>query len=433
MQVDTRINTPVAVNFRLVDSNNAPVNAVTWASGDVTVMKPGSSTWVNAAGANPVLTTNALSLGDWQYTPTAGEVDTRGTVIIRLYKSGVFVVTRVSIKVESALLGDSVVASSVVGNVGGNVTGSVGSVVGNVGGNIVGTVASVVGNVGGNVVGSVASVVGAVGSVAGNVVGSVGSVLGNVAGTVASVVGAVGSVTGNVGGNLVGNVNGNVVGSVGSVAGNVTGSVGSVAGAVGSVTGNVGGNVVGSVASVAGSVGGNVTGTVGSVVAAVSVGSMATDSLSAAAVSAGAASKIGATVPAAPSAAAIDAQLSGTHGSGSWLSGSGGDTAATIASAVWDKARTSHTTAGTFGAALQQIVPTATDVVTALLAAVVETAGSESYTVTNLLQRLHAYIAGNGAVPGATDGTYIFRALNGTTVRIQATIASAVRTITGRG
>lgn len=429
MQVDTRINTPVAVNFRLVDSNNAPVNAVTWASGDVTVMKPGSSTWVNAAGSNPVLTTNALSLGDWQYTPTAGEVDTRGTVIIRLYKSGVFVVTRVSLKVESALLGDTVVASSVTGNVGGNVTGSVGSVVGNVGGNIVGTVASVVGNVGGNVVGSVASVVGAVGSVAGNVVGSVGSVLGNVAGTVASVVGAVGSVTGNVGGNLVGNVNGNVVGSVGSVAG----SVGSVVGAVGSVTGNVGGNVVGSVASVAGSVGGNVTGTVGSVVAAVAVGSMATDSLSAAAVSAGAASKIGATVPAAPSAAAIDAQLSGTHGSGSWLSGSGGDTAATIASAVWDKARTSHTTAGTFGAALQQIVPTATDVVTALLAAVVETAGSESYTVTNLFQRLHAFIAGSGAVPGATDGTYIFRALNGTTVRIQATIASAVRTITGRG
>jgi hypothetical protein len=89
----------------------------------------------------------------------------------------------------------------------------------------------VVGNVGGNVVGSVGSVTGAVGSVTGAVGSVTGNVGGNVVGTVASVSGAVGSVTGNVGGN-------------------VTGSVGSVTGAVGSVTGNVGGNVVGSVASV---------------------------------------------------------------------------------------------------------------------------------------------------------------------------------------
>lgn len=62
---------------------------------------------------------------------------------------------------------------------------------------------------------------GIIGNITGNLSGSVGSVTG----AVGSVTGAVGSVTGNVGGNL----GGNVVGSVGSVAGNVTGSVGSIA------------------------------------------------------------------------------------------------------------------------------------------------------------------------------------------------------------
>lgn len=82
----------------------------------------------------------------------------------------------------------------------------------------------------------------------------VGNITGNLSGSVGSVTGAVGSVTGNVGGNVTGSV-GSVVGAVGSVTGNVggnvTGSVGSVAGAVGSVIGNVGGNVTGSVGSLA--------------------------------------------------------------------------------------------------------------------------------------------------------------------------------------
>ena len=83
----------------------------------------------------------------------------------------------------------------------------------------------------------------------------VGNITGNLSGSVGSVTGAVGSVTGNVGGNVTGTV-GSVVGAVGSVTGNVggnvTGTVGSVVGAVGSVTGNVGGNVTGSVGSVTG-------------------------------------------------------------------------------------------------------------------------------------------------------------------------------------
>jgi hypothetical protein len=178
---------------------------------------------------------------------------------------------------------------TLIGNVSGNVNGSVGSVTGNIGGSVAsvtGSVGSVAGNVSGsvasvtgNVGGSTASVIGAVGSVAGNVSGSVASVTGNVAGSVASVVGAVGSVAGNVSGSVAsvtGNVAGSVasvVGAVGSVAGNISGSVasvtGNVVGSVGSVAGNISGsvasvtgNVVGSVASVTG----NVSGSVGSVV-----------------------------------------------------------------------------------------------------------------------------------------------------------------------
>lgn len=59
-----------------------------------------------------------------------------------------------------------------------------------------GAVSSVTGNIGGNVTGTVGSVVGAVGSVTGSV--------GSVVGAVGSVTGAVGSVTGNIGGNLLG-------------------------------------------------------------------------------------------------------------------------------------------------------------------------------------------------------------------------------------
>lgn len=70
---------------------------------------------------------------------------------------------------------------NVIGNITGNLSGSVGSVTGAVGsvtgavGSVTGAVGSVTGNVGGNVVGTVASVVGNVG---GNVVGSVGSISG---------------------------------------------------------------------------------------------------------------------------------------------------------------------------------------------------------------------------------------------------------------
>ena len=83
--------------------------------------------------------------------------------------------------------------------------------------------------------------------IVGNITGNLSGTVGSVTGAVGSVTGAVGSVTGNVGGNVVGSV-ASVVGAVGSV----TGAVGSVTGTVGSVTGNVGGNVTGSVGSLVG-------------------------------------------------------------------------------------------------------------------------------------------------------------------------------------
>ena len=87
-------------------------------------------------------------------------------------------------------------ASGLAANITGNLSGSVGSVTGAVG-SVTGAVGSVTGAVG-SVTGSVGSVTGAVGSVAGNVDGSVASVTG----AVGSVTGAVGSVTGLTPGNL---------------------------------------------------------------------------------------------------------------------------------------------------------------------------------------------------------------------------------------
>ena len=58
-----------------------------------------------------------------------------------------------------------------------------------------------------------------------------------------------------------------------------------------------------------------------------------------------------------PSVTDIDDQLSSTHGSGSWETGSGGATASEIADAVWNEPISEHTTPGTFGAKNQRVVP----------------------------------------------------------------------------
>jgi hypothetical protein len=115
-----------------------------------------------------------------------------------------------------------------------------------------------------------------------------------------------------------------------NITGNLSGSVGSVTGAVGSVTGAVG-SVTGAVGSVTGNVGGNVTG---------SVGSVATGGVTAASFAAG-----------AINAAAIAADAIGA-------SELAADAIAEIADAVWDEARSGHTTAGTFGLYLDAQVST---------------------------------------------------------------------------
>lgn len=156
---------------------------------------------------------------------------------------------------------------------------------------------------------------------------------------------------------LTGNVTGNLSGSVGSVSGNVggnvTGSVGSVVGAVGSVTGNVGGNVTGSVGSVAS---GGITASslaTGTITAA----KFAAGAIDAAAIATGA---IDADALASDAGTEIATAVWSTSVPGSFTSGQAGNvlgnvatgtppTASAIADAVWDEARSGHTTAGTFG------------------------------------------------------------------------------------
>lgn len=116
-------------------------------------------------------------------------------------------------------------------------------------------------------------------------------------------------------GSITGNITGNLSGSVGSV----TGAVGSVTGAVGSVTGAVG--------SVTGNVGGNVTGTVGGLTTQAMAQFFTLDS--------------GETY--ASSVAGSVVQEIADNAGGSAL------TVQAIVDGVWDEARASHATAGTFG------------------------------------------------------------------------------------
>lgn len=229
-----------------------------------------------------------------------------------------------NIDVDQVVASVSGAVASVTGNVGGNVTGSVGSVVGAVG--------SVTGNVGGTINGLTATALADFfdtdsGKVFGDAVG--GSVVkeiadnatvsGTVDANVLSISGdsaaadALESILDGGGGTItagiVGNITGNLSGSVGSVTGNVGGNV---AGSVASVTGNLGGNVAGSVGSVTGNVGGNVAGSVGSVASGgIAAASFAAGAIDATAIASNAiaAAKIasGAITAAKFAASAIDA------------------------------------------------------------------------------------------------------------------------------
>jgi uncharacterized protein YjbJ (UPF0337 family) len=154
---------------------------------DTTTDIPATITTMQGNVTSILADTNELQLnqGNWVTatgfaTPTnitAGTITTV-TNLTNAPTSGDLTAT-MKTSVQTAATAATPTAAAVTGNVGGNVTGSVGSVVGAVG-SVTGAVGSVTGNVGGNVAGSVASVTGAVGSVTGNVGG-------NVAGSVASV------------------------------------------------------------------------------------------------------------------------------------------------------------------------------------------------------------------------------------------------------
>lgn len=132
-------------------------------------------------------------------------------------------------------------------------------------------------------------------------------------------------------------------------------------------------------------------------------------------------------------AAQVDTVLTAAHGASSWQAGSGGADAATIAAAVADQTLTGHSTAGTVGGALAgaatssalsavsaaiAALPSASDVAAAVLAATLEGA----HTVAGGLRLLLAVAAGRRTVSGTT---HTYRDLGNTKNRVVSTVDSS--------
>jgi hypothetical protein len=207
----------------------------------------------------------------------------------------------------------------------------------------------------------VASVSGAVGSVTGTVNANLAQISGDAtaADNLESAFDGTGGVT--ISAAIAGNITGNLSGSVGSVSGNVGGNV---AGSVASVTGNVGGNVAGSIGSLGSTAQTNVRTQVDAGIAAVGLTSTVTGRIDASVSSRLASASY--TAPDNATIAAIDFVTDKLNtaleedgvGSGVYRFSTNalelapvgeGESAATIADAVWDEARAGHTTVGTFG------------------------------------------------------------------------------------
>ena len=181
-------------------------NGLTIANTDIVISANGGADTVKNSGGATAHGAGGIYTLTWDATDTAAV----GELSYSVKVAGALVVFGTYVVLEEAVY-DALFAAAAVGPLLANSDGSGLTAI-----NLPNQTMDIVGNITGNLSGSVGSVTGAVGSVTG---------------AVGSVTGAVGSVTGNVGGN-------------------VAGTVASVVGAVGSVTGNVGGNVVGSVASV---------------------------------------------------------------------------------------------------------------------------------------------------------------------------------------
>lgn len=129
-------------------------------------------------------------------------------------------------------------------------------------------------------------------------------------------------------------------------------------------------------------------------------------------------------------AAQVDTVLTTAHGASSWQTGSGGADAATIAAAVTDQTLTGHSTAGTVGGALAgaatgsalsavsaaiAALPSASAIAAAVLAATLEGA----HTVADGLRLLLAVAAGRRTVSGTT---HTYRDLANSKNRVVSTV-----------
>jgi hypothetical protein len=176
-----------------------------------------------------------------------------------------------NITAEKITAGD-IVASSIKGNIEGDVKGNIDAIVINAGG-IEGNITtdrikanSIMGDITGNVTAGTVSAGSISGPITGGITGDVdgdvlGNVLGGVQGNIAAGTVSAGSITGPIAGDITGDVDGDVLGNVlGGVSGNITAgtvSAGSISGPItGGITGDVDGDVLG---NVLGGVQGNIT------------------------------------------------------------------------------------------------------------------------------------------------------------------------------
>lgn len=138
-------------------------------------------------------------------------------------------------------------------------------------------------------------------------------------------------------------------------------------------------------------------------------------------------------VDALPTAAEIDTQLSGVHGAGSWA----GDSAATVADAVWDEARSGHVAAGSFGEYVNANVVSmadgvitaakvAADVGTEIATAVWDFAVEGVFTAKQLMRGYASALFGKST--GQNTTTRRYRDLADTKDRIVATTDATGRT-----
>jgi len=123
--------------------------------------------------------------------------------------------------------------------------------------------------------------------------------------------------------------------------------------------------------------------------------------------------------------------------------------AASIADAVWDEARSGHTTAGTFGegtivysivngaitaasiasdaiTAAKVAADVSTEIASAVWGGIVE----DVHSFADMLRMIFAMVAGEGTFPSG-DGSYNAKSIDGLTTRVSGTMSGSTRTISG--